>query len=64
MYRHFRFKQETRRVSEAANGKIESDEALPERSDRERDAPGRGDKPPPYELMCHIAAASVAAVSR
>ena len=34
-----RCKEETQRVSDAENGKMGSDEALPERSDRERDEP-------------------------
>ena len=54
--------EETRRVSDAVNSKMESDEALPERSDREHDATGRGDKTPSYELVCHAAAASPAVV--
>ena len=46
--------EETRRVSDAVNSKMESGEALPERSDRERDVTGRGDKPPPYEAFAML----------
>ena len=35
-------KEETQRVSDAVNDKMESDEALPERSDRERNEPVSG----------------------
>ena len=35
-------KEETQRVSDAVNNKMESDEALPERSDRERNEPVSG----------------------
>ena len=56
--------EETQGVSNAVNNKIGSGEALPERSDRERDVTGRGDKPPPYESGCHVAAASAIVVTR
>ena len=56
--------EETQRVSNAVNNKMGSGEALPERSDRERDVTGRGDNPPPYEAFCHVAVASPAVVSQ
>ena len=44
-------KEKTRKVFDAENGKIGSGEALPERSDRERDVPvhGCGGEEPPQK---------------